>query len=117
MPRPPLGPLSPEDIAELLAEHGYTANPAGLVPKYEPDFTFESESLASLDFNAIALRKKGDLVPDRPIRMTFRCEYNGALPQWRLISVTELPAGVPSKALDREPDFPKISPWPSGGVK
>jgi len=44
-------------------------------------------------------------------------EYNGAFAQWKLLSVEELPAGVASKALDRELDFPKVSPWPPGGIK
>jgi hypothetical protein len=47
----------------------------------------------------------------------FRCEYNGAFSRWKLHPVEELATGVSSKALDRERDFPKISPWPPGGVK
>src|ERR1700691_690300 len=116
MALPPLGPFSPDDIAGFLEEHGYTANPAGLVPRYLPDFTFEGESLAWFDVNAIAVRKR-DVVPDRPIRVTFRCEYNRAFRQWKLKSVEELVAGVPSEALDRDRDFPKTSPWPKDGVK
>jgi hypothetical protein len=49
--------------------------------------------------------------------ISFRLEYNGAFAQWKLLSVEELPAGVASKALDRERDFPKVSPWPPGGIK
>lgn len=116
MALPPLGPCSPDDIAGFLEEKGYTANPAGLIQHYQPDFTFERDSFAWLDINAMAVRK-GNVVPDRPIRITFRAEYNGAFSQWKLHSVEELAAGVPSKALDRELDFPKISPWPPGGVK
>jgi len=116
MPQPPLGPFSQGDVASFLAEHGFTANPAGLIPHYQPDFTFESDSLGWLDISAIAVRK-GDVVPDRPIRITFHCEYNGAFSRWKLHSVEELARGVPSKALDRERGFPKISPWPPGGVK
>jgi hypothetical protein len=51
------------------------------------------------------------------IRISFRLEYNGAFAQWKLLSVEELPSGVASKALDRERDFPKVSPWPPGGIK
>ena len=116
MAPPPLGPFSSEDIAGFLAEHGYTANPAGLVQKYQCDLTFESDSLAWLDINAMAIRK-GAVAPDRPVRITLQCEYNGAFPQWKLRSVEELAFGVPSKALDREQDFPKTSPWPQEGEK
>lgn len=116
MTRPSLGPFSPQDIAGFLAEHGYTANPAGLIPHYRADLTFGSDSLAWLDINAVAVRK-GDVVPDRPIRITFQCEYNGAFSRWALKSVEELPADVASRALDRERDFPKHSPWPKGGVE
>jgi len=116
MPAPPLGPFFSDDIAGFLAEYGYTANPAGLIGHYSCDLTFERDSLAWLDNNAMAVRK-GDIVPDRPIRITFRLEYNGEFAQWKLKSVEELATGIPSKALDRDPDFPKVSPWPPGGVK
>lgn len=116
MPMPPLGPLSSEDVAGFLGKYGFSANPAGLISHYRPDLTYESDSLAYLDINAIAVRR-GDVVPDRPVRATFRCETDGVFTQWKLLSVSELAAGVPSKALDREPNFPKISPWPEGGEK
>ena len=87
---------------------GYTANPAELIPHYRADVTFGSDSLAWLDINAVAVRK-GDVVPDRPIRITFQCEYNGAFSRWALKFVEELPPGVASRALDRERDFPKHS--------
>lgn len=113
MPAPPLGPFFSDDIAGFLAEHGFTANPAGLVGQYTGDFTFERDSLAWLDLNAIAVRK-GDVVPNRPIGITFRCEYNGSFAQWKLMSVEELGPGVASRAVDRERDFPKVCPWPPG---
>jgi len=116
MPLPPLGPFSSEDVAGFLSEHGFTSNPAGLITHYRGDLTFESDSRAYLDINAIAVRR-GDIVPDRPIRITFRCETNGTFAQWKLLSVVELAAGVPSNALDREANFPKTSPWPRGGEK
>ena len=106
---PQLGPFSSDDIAGFLDEHGYTANPAGLIDHYSHDFTFESDSLAWLDINAIAVRR-GNVVPDRHIRITFQSEYNGVFPQWKLKSVEEVAADLSSKALDRERDFPKISP-------
>jgi hypothetical protein len=83
---------------------GVRANPAGLITHYQGDLTYESDSLAYLDINAIAVRER-DSVPDRPIRFTFRCETNGVFAQWKLMSVLELPPGVPSKALDREPNL------------
>ncbi len=116
MPLPTLGPLSSEEVAGILSEYGFTANPAGLITHYPADLTFERESLAYLDINAMAVRR-GNIVPERPIRITFRCETDGVSSQWRLLSVLELARGVPSKALDREPNFPKVSPWPNGGEK
>jgi hypothetical protein len=113
---PALGPFFSDDIAGFLAEYGYTANPVGLVGQYSGNFTFERDSWAWLDVNAIAVRE-GDIVPDRPIRISFCLEYNGAFAQWKLLSVEELPSGVASKALDRERDFPKVSPQPPGGIK
>jgi hypothetical protein len=79
MPVPPLGPFSSEDVEGILSEHGFTSNPAGLITHYRGDLTFESDSLAYLDINAIAVRR-GNIVPDRPIRITFRYETNGRLP-------------------------------------
>ncbi len=77
------------------------------LPPRAPLFLIEDERVV----------RQGDIVPDRPIRISFRLEYNGAFAQWKLLSVEELPAGVASKALDRERDFPKVSPWPPGGIK
>jgi len=116
MPLPPLGPFTSEDVAGFLSEYEFTANPAGLITHYRGDLTYESDSLAYLDINAIAVRR-GNIVPDRPIRITFRCETNGTFAQWKLLSVVELAADVPSNALDREANFPKTSPWPRGGEK
>jgi hypothetical protein len=88
MAPPPLGPFSSGTVAGFLEEYGYAANPAGFIQHDRCDFSFESDSLAWLDINAIAVRK-GDVVPDRPIRITFRCEYNGAFPQWKLKSAED----------------------------
>jgi hypothetical protein len=87
-----------------------------LVPKYHGDFTFEGHSLAWLDIHAIAVRK-GDQVPDRPVRITLQRQFDGVFSRWKLLSVKELAAGVPSNALDRNPDFPKSSPWPKNGIE
>ena len=81
MPLPPLGPFSSEDVAGFLSEYGFTANPAGLITHYRGDLTYESDSRAYLHINVIAVRK-GDTVPDRAIRITFRCETDGAFAQW-----------------------------------
>lgn len=67
---PALGPFFSDDIAGFLAEYGYTANPGGLGGAVLRRFYFERDSLAWLDVNAIAARKR-DIVPDRPIRITF----------------------------------------------
>jgi len=66
MPLPPLGPLSSEDVAGFLSDYEFTANAAGLITHYRGDLTYESDSLAYLDINAIAVRR-GDIAPDRPI--------------------------------------------------
>ena len=67
-----------------------------------------------MDVNADAVRKN-DEVPDRPIRLTFeRAGTRGNTLVWRLKSVAELTPGVPSKALDRQPETPKRdAPWPN----
>jgi hypothetical protein len=37
MPLPPLGRFSSQDVAGFLSEHGFTADPAGLIPHYPCD--------------------------------------------------------------------------------
>lgn len=107
--------FSPIDVAKILEEHGFTANPAGLVTPIPPDFEFEGDSVAHLDINAEAVRN-GSTTPDRPIRITFQRVHCGFSSSWEVKSVEELKKGVPSKALDRDPNFPKHSPWPEGGI-
>jgi len=100
-----------DKIREFLAKYGYTSNPDGLVDFYGPDYVIESEDVSYLDVNAEAVRK-GDEVPDRPIRITFRKISDGPSFHWELESVGELPLGVKSAALDRDRKYsPKISPW------
>jgi hypothetical protein len=108
---PVLGPFSCEDIRDFLAEYGYTSNPKGLEQSFPVDFIAESKGEAYLDVNAEAVRK-GDEVPDRPVRISFHKIFDGAVIGWRLKSVEELASGVNSKALDRSKDTPKTSPWP-----
>jgi hypothetical protein len=100
-----------ETIPKFLADHGYTSNPDGLIDFAPPDYVLETEDVAYLDVNAIAIRK-GNEVPDRPIRMTFHriqpCPSFG----WELQSVVELAPGIQTKAESRDEYTPKISPWP-----
>ena len=105
------GPFSRDNIREFLAEHGYTANPEGLIQPFEVNFVHEETGLAYLDVNADAVRK-GDEVPERPVRISFQKLFDGSSSRWTLKSVEELMVGVESKALDRHSLTPKISPWP-----
>ena len=99
-----------DEIRKLLADHGYTGNPEGLVEFSPVDYVVENESTAHLDINADAVRK-GEEVPDRPIRITFQKVFDGVFTNWKLKSVEELAAGVESEALDRQ--ISKKSPWPT----
>jgi hypothetical protein len=105
------GPFPTEDIRQFLADYGYTADPEGLAQPFPVDFVSETEGSAYLDISADAVRK-GDEVPDRPLRITFQLVFNGTTSHWKLKSVKELLSGVKSKALDRQPETPKVSPWP-----
>lgn len=100
-------PFTGQDILGFLAQYGYTGNPDGLAQPFPVDYVSETEGVAHLDVNADAVRK-GDAVPDRPIRIRFRKILN----RWELASVEELAPGVETKALDRQPETPKNSPWP-----
>jgi hypothetical protein len=100
-----------EAIRAHLRKYGYTSNPDGLAQAFPVDFVFETEGAAYLDINADAVRK-GDEVPDRPVRVMFRKITDGPTTRWELESVEELAVGVETKCLDRHPDTPKISPWP-----
>jgi hypothetical protein len=97
-----------EQIKEFLAQHGYSINPEGIAQPFPHDFEKVSDTVYCLDINAEAVRM-GDEVPDRPIRLTFE---KSLVPRWELKAVGELANGVASKALDRDRDIPKISPWP-----
>jgi hypothetical protein len=99
-----------DQINVFLAHHGYTVDPEGLTEFFQHDFVQESETVSYLDINAIAVRR-GDEVPDRPLRMTFHKVSKGSLFRWTLESVEELAPGVETKALDREAETPKFSPW------
>ena len=105
-----------EQIKRFLAEHGYTGNPQGLVQFFSIDYVAASESLAYLDINADAVRK-GDEVPNRPVRLTFGRITDQPFPRWELKSIEELGPGIATKALDRHKDTSKISPWPGSKRK
>lgn len=103
---------SGQQIAEYLAKNGFTSNPDGLVDFHLFDFVNVSDTESYLDINAQAVRR-GDEVPDHPIRMVFRkVAYPGGSEHWEFVSAKELEAGVQTLALGRDADFPKISPWP-----
>jgi hypothetical protein len=99
-----------DDINKVLAGYGYTGNPAGLVRKFPSDYVVNGD-VAYLDINADAVRM-GDKVPDRPVRITYHKTFDGILSRWELKSIEELPKGVQSNALDRQPETGKVSPWP-----
>lgn len=103
----PVRPFTGDEIRGFLAQFGYTGNPLGLVQPSLDEYISEGEGISYLDVNADAVRK-GDVVPDRPIRITFHKNGN----RWEAKSAKELAPGVKSKALDRMPETDKISPWP-----
>jgi len=112
---PSMPPMLPEftrdEIRHFLAEYGYTSNPEGLVQPFPIDYASETEGVAYLDVNADAVRK-GNEVPDRPVRITFHIIFDGTFSRWKLKSVEELAPGVESISLDRHQDTPRVSAWP-----
>jgi len=101
--------LTKTEIVEALTKFGYTANPEGLIQHIPPDYTVVDKSTVYLDISPEAVRK-GDEVPDRPVRITFRRSLTGPSPRWEVTEAAELRTGVDSKHNDRT--IPKISPWP-----
>jgi hypothetical protein len=107
-------PLTSNNLAEILKEHGYETHPKGMAIPLGVDIEKSGDGkTAYFDVNADAVRKNGE-VPERPIRLTFEsASTSGAAEVWNLKSVAELEPGVASKALDRQPETPKKSaPWP-----
>jgi hypothetical protein len=104
------------EIHDFLAKYGYTTNPAGLAGSFPFDHVSEIGGMGFVDISADAVRK-GDEVPDRPVRITFHKFFVGTLALWKLKSVVELAPGVYSKCLDRHQDTPKVSPWPNKKAK
>jgi hypothetical protein len=98
-----------EQVKHFLAEYGYTANPRGLAGPFPVEYI--SENMAYVDVNAEAVRK-GDDVPERPVRITTYLIFDGVSTRWKLKSVEELAKGIETKCLDRDKFTPKILPWP-----
>jgi hypothetical protein len=99
-------------LIEFLAKHGYRTHPEIIQHSSDNWTVDESDGVAYLDLNADAVRK-GDMVPERPIRVRARLESigGGISQQWKLESAEELGPGVKSNLLDRT--LPKNSPsWP-----
>ncbi len=103
--------FSRDDVRDFLEKHGYTSNPKRLAQPFPVAFISESKGMAYLDVNAEAVRK-GNEVPNRPVRITFHKVFDGAITRWKLKSVEELAPGVQSNALGRGSATPKHSPWP-----
>jgi hypothetical protein len=106
------GPFTSDEIREFLADGGYTSNPDGLFEPWPVEYVYVSEYAAYLDINADAVRKDS-VVPDRPVRITFHKISDGTNSLWKVKSVGELAPGIESKCLARQPETPKISPWPN----
>jgi hypothetical protein len=109
---PPMLPaFTRDEIQHFLAEYGYTSSPEGLAAPFPVDYISGSKGVAYLDVNADAVRK-GNEVPDRPVRIRIHIIFDGTFSRWKLKSVEELAPGIKSKSLDRHQDTPKVSPWP-----
>jgi hypothetical protein len=108
-----LGPFSGEEVAGFLADYGYSTHPKGMAAPFWPDCESSDQSLKWFDVNADAVRRKNGEVPARPLRVTFHKVVGVEGPaRWEMKSVEELAAGVNSKALDRQPETPKMNaPW------
>jgi hypothetical protein len=104
--------FSNDEIRGFLAGHGYTCSPGGFLTLYRVDFNFETDGVMYLDVPPEAIRK-GNEMPDRPVRVTFTLTLDGGPSTWKLKSVEELAPGIKSRALDRLAETPKISPWPA----
>jgi len=90
-----------QQVREFLAWYSYTSNPANDLVDSSPYYPVEvSETEAYLDISPQAVRK-GDVKPERPVRLTFRKVVRGGESAWDLKSVAELPPGVESKRAAR----------------
>jgi hypothetical protein len=99
--------LGHDEIQRVLRENGLTPNPAGLVDHIDGE---QDEHYIWFDINADAVRR-GDVVPDYPIRILYRKVHGQMRGERQLVSVKELSATDKTVALKRQLDR-KISPWP-----
>jgi hypothetical protein len=88
--------FSNQQVREFLGWYSYIGNPDALVDSSRYCPVEVSETEAYLDISPDAVRK-GDLKPERPVRLTFRKVTKGGEPAWELKSVAELPPGVAGK--------------------
>jgi hypothetical protein len=102
-------------IVKFLGDHGYTSNPDGLIHFFHTDYVAVSDTEQYLDISPEAVRK-GDVKPERPLRLTFHKHAVGPNAIWELESLVELPPGIESAHGDRDPLLPKVSPWPARGA-
>jgi hypothetical protein len=102
--------INREAVSEILAQHGFTLNPAGIAPHVEIE---EDQDRTWFDINAEAIRI-GDTgkVPNHPIRVTYQKSLDELKRVvYDLQSVLELSPDTPTNALPRQLDE-KFSPWP-----
>jgi hypothetical protein len=105
------GPFTVEEVVGFLSDHGYSTNPNGMTPLIWPDCEFAG-GIYWFDVHADAVRRENSEVPDRPIRVTFQKSLVQGYARLEMTSVKELASGVKSKALDRQPETPKMNaPW------
>ena len=109
------GPFTGEEVAGFLADHGYVTHPKGMAGPFWPDCEYEDRILKYFDVNADAVRRKNGEVPARPLRITVhKVPVGGGQSRLEMKSVEELGPGIKSKALDRQPETPRMNaPWPS----
>jgi hypothetical protein len=109
-----LGPFTSEQVAGLLADYGYSTHPKGMAAPFWTECDSSDQRLKWFDVNADAVRRENGEVPERPIRVTFhKVLVKGHHIRWEVKSVVELAPDIESKALDRQPETPKMNaPWP-----
>jgi len=108
-----LGPFADEQVAGFLANYGYSTHPKGMAAPFWTECESADQNLKWFDMNADAVRRQNGEVPDRPLRVTFHRVLVEGHARWEMESVEELAQGVESKALDRQPETPKMNaPWP-----
>jgi hypothetical protein len=84
--------FSRDDVRDFLERHGYTSNPKRLAQPFPVAFISESKGMAYLDVNAEAVRK-GNEVPDRPVRITFHKVFDYPMPSVETVPLQNIPLG------------------------